>query len=109
ACVGHAAASTAGLPGHAPARLLVGDQRERAPVNTHAVAVLALDVRDADRRVVAPGTEIVREHVEPHGSDHSPLKTVGCATSVFSACSAVSTILRRSAFSSSGGNSTLPS
>src|SRR5262249_44389588 len=105
---GDALAALAHLLGDPSPGLPVRDQRERAPVDLHAVAVLALDPGDPHRGVVAPRAQIVREDVQPNGAAHAPPNTVGWATSVLSACSAVSTIRRRKAFSSSGDSSALP-
>ena len=59
------------LLGDAPVRLLGGDERERPPVHTHAVAVGLLDVAEPHRGVVAPRSEVVGEDVQADGLGHA--------------------------------------
>src|SRR6266545_17372 len=106
---GGALTALARLRRTAASRLLVRDQRKGPPVDAHPLVILLADVLEPHRGVIAPGSEIVREDVQADRRRHSSPNTVGWATSVLSAWRALSTIRRRSAFSSSADSSVLPS
>src|SRR5262249_13133470 len=80
------------LRGDAPIRLFAGDEWERSPVKTHAIAVGLLDLAQPYCGVVAPRALIVGEDVQPDRCCHSRVNTVGFTTSVRSAWSACSTM-----------------